>query len=220
MIDFRKLVSLGCIAGFTLQAGAATVAWDAASDNTDGGDIVGGGTVVLAHNGGPEDATPFMVGDVDFVSGAISTLTSTHQGGVGGGDFLSASTGDANYDRLLTSVAYGAAANITVEGLSIGTDYVAQFFYNDQRLPDRNLLFHDGDAGNVASLSAAGGNNAGQYVLGYFTADATNQLFSVNGDWDGGVNADFTAAVVREVPEPASFTLIGLGGLALVGRRK
>ncbi len=191
----KLLVGLGvCLASSVSDA--ATVAWDQARDNSVnvGSDIIGDGTVVFAYNGGPADATPFTVGGVDFVSGVISTMVTGHQGAVG--DFLGGtSTGDANYDRLLTSVAYGASGDITVENLIIDTQYSVQFFYNDQRLRDRNLLFHDGDPGNVASASAAGANNFGQSVLGLFTADANSQLFNVSGDWGA---ADFTAMIVRE----------------------
>jgi hypothetical protein len=103
---------------------------------------------------------------------------------------------------------------ISLTGLTQGYDYYVQFFSS---APDTNILSNSIiTSGGIAS--PAFGNHAGgatRYIIATFTADGPSQTFTVS-----GTEPTYSALVVGSVPEPATLALLGLGGLAVIRRRK
>jgi hypothetical protein len=78
-------------------------------------------------------------------------------------------------------------------------------------------------AGNTSGNTVDVGGSAGllgQYAIGTFTADGSNQTLSM--DSQGFGNSFLTAYQIRTVPEPGSLTLLfgGLLGLLAYRRRR
>ena len=115
----------------------------------------------------------------------------------------------------------GGDATITFTGLTIGQEYLLQYWVADYR-----------GYGNDRALTLTGGTNTsgalrfldsdntygihGSYVIGTFTADATSQSIIANANESTMMNA----AQLRVIPEPSAALLGGLGMLALLRRRR
>lgn len=175
-------------------------------------------------------------------------VTTTHSNGrdtptaFGDGSF----SGNANIQNLLRGGIFDAAT-ITLSGLTIGDTYVMQIFTNDARTSGgRNNLwqtgFSDGTQNFADSFTAGthgisnlnnrdsvtfAGETSGDSIIGTFVADATTQSFDHQGtrnafDTNSGGQGQINAFQLRviSVPEPSSAALLGLGGLALLQRRR
>lgn len=122
------------------------------------------------------------------------------------------------YQELLRSGGI-FGSNVTISGLSNGTQYAIQYWANDSRVQGalRTMVVGGVVTLDLNSPDADGG--VGQWVSGTFTADSSTQSFSLA----FGTNHTYSNAMqVRVVPEPT--TLAGLGvvgaGLAAVIRRR
>lgn len=116
---------------------------------------------------------------------------------------LSATSGSAEYDMLLSRMAYttsGVRSGVLeFSGLNIGTEYQIQLWYNDQRSSgaNRSMVFgDDGASSSTASLRAATGD-FGENVVGRFTATAATQRLSL--ETSGFSNIHFNALVLNSI---------------------
>lgn len=121
--------------------------------------------------------------------------TNANDGAFGAGEF----GGDTSVGRLLDS-AFWAADGVTLSGLTIGEVYEVQIFGNDARSNRQtNYLAGFGDgtqSGPVGLLQLNNSNldgsktfpetDAGDYIIGTFTADAATQSFECFGTNNGG----------------------------------
>ena len=85
------------------------------------------------------------------------------------------------------------------------------------------MLFADGDDMGIFANGINGVSwGPGLLMTGTFTADATTQDFTTSGFESTGVSigSQLNAITLYEVPEPSSAALLGLGGLALILRRR
>jgi hypothetical protein len=134
-----------------------------------------------------------------------------------------------SYRTLLSgggSATFLDTLQLTISGLTAGQTYQFQWWNNNSSLTtssgDGYQLNTVATAGSPVSLDANVGNvsgGLGQFAIGTFTADGPTALINFNGNVadpsDPMLNA-FQLRDITGVPEPATWTLLGLGVLALV----
>lgn len=110
-----------------------------------------------------------------------------------------------------------ATLTLTLNGLTLGQQYLFQTWTNDSRSFGAN---RSGSitAGNSVILDynntdASGG--LGQFVIGTFIADATSQVITYESN-----NSMINAVQLRAIPEPGSAALLGMVGVAALIRRR
>jgi len=217
-----KTTSIGITILATITSSqAATIAWGSATNvaTTAGNssDVSTNGSFVEAFNAQSNDHTPanIVVNGVTF-TGTTALLNGDPKNG--GTADLSAGTngGDATYDSILSQAEFGGGSGlstINVGGsLTSGLQYELQVWFVDDRAASdaRVMQFGDGN-GNTVDLND-------QFAIGTFTANGTTQALTLAPQGFG--QAHISAYQLRAVPEPSSTALLGLGGLALLLRRR
>ena len=220
----------------THQSQAASVAWTSASF-TDANQISTAGTLVEARNlgqgtNGANGATPtasVTVNGVVFSSSTGSQYTDAaavgtfrDAGNYSGATITGLTAGET--DDLLDTLEFGGGvgnSTVTLSGLTIGLEYTVQVLFARNQNPANNIdLGHALTVGGaeVYTLNDVAYGNGAHIATGTFTADATSQELHFASSAAG--NAEFNALQLRVVPEPSSAALLGLGGLALILRRR
>jgi hypothetical protein len=209
------LAALPVIAlSLTPVASAATITWGGATDVVDVGDVSTNGTTLEAFNLAlrAADTLTVTVNTVVFTGSTSPSPLTLWSGSV---DFLNGSTsGNTDYDNLLKTAAYGGGAGVvdmTVGGglLQNGFDYEIQIWYVEERSADagRVMRYGDGVSSNTVDVGGSAGL-LGQYAIGTFTADGSNQTLSLSPTGFG--NSHLTAYQIRTVPEPSTVLLVAL----------
>lgn len=187
---------------------AAVISWEARSNVASASDISTNGMLVEAFNltfstGNHTNpaAADTTVNGVHFL-GSISPAPLNNSNG-GYVDYLSgSSTGDAAYDALLETAAYGGGSGqvtMTLGGgdLIHGGNYEIQVWYVEKRSAQSGRVMQYGDGnGNTVNLKGDDGS-FGQYVVGSFMADGANQACTLNAVGFG--NAHLTAYQIRKI---------------------
>ncbi|QQL45504.1 PEP-CTERM sorting domain-containing protein [Sulfuriroseicoccus oceanibius] len=207
-------------------ANAATIQWGSEIAPTSGnfGELLNeglfdtSGTLVSAENlGGSEttfDGITFAAGNTTFTTGG--TFDGFHQNG-----------------QLLSEHGIygggGAADTVSLDGLIIGKTYRIQALVYDGRgagdIPGRTVEFDGINQGQYSyGISGVTWGN-GLLVTGVFTADSTTQDFTIeafagSNSKGGQLNALTVFETAQAIPEPSSAALLGIGGLALIMRRR
>ncbi len=116
------------------------------------------------------------------------------------------------------------AATLTFSGLTLGSQYLLQYWVADYRsFPnDRNLTL-TGGANTSGQLLYLDGDSSvsnihGSYVIGTFIADATTQVITVNSNDSTMMQAVQLRTI--PIPEPSAALLGGIGLLALLRRNR
>ena len=224
------LVASGVLAG---GASAAVITWEAASTSvTSAGDIINDGAdatnITFEHDIWPSGTATNVAanGAINFgpaPAGAINGVTFASGGG--SGPFW-ATTGDTDLDAVVGHhTAFGGAGDpwtVIMTGLTENTDYMIQVIgIHDNRtvgdIPTRSYNFTDTDGGSASPtlVRATGGS-----VIGTFSTGAGETSITINGNSVSGNDPGAGGIVLRVVPEPGSLALLGLGGLALLRRRR
>jgi len=191
-------------------------------------DVMTDGILVEAFNAANTNSGAVTVNGVQFSN--TNTLLPLSSGQ----DFFFGSTGDLNYDQLLSTLDFGGGTSTSIDigngNLIAGFTYSLQVWFTDNRtVTTRSRVMTYGDGlGNTVNLAAsistqAGVPGPGQFAIGTFIADGTTQTLSMA--TNGFANAHINAYQVRQqqqpVPEPATIALIGaaLFGLAFSRQR-
>ena len=197
-------------------AQAATIAWSAGTDIASSAAIDHTGAFVLGHNYGATSGGTHTFGDVTFTQTLINASYAGLQETAG----IYNGAVDTAFHHVMDSNVYGggAASIITVSGLTANTSYLIQVLAGDERKATSFARIANGDgtgqmSGNVGTSTS---------FIGLFTtgaAETTVDLQSFTSP-SGDAGISISALQVREVPEPSSAALLGLGGLALILRRR
>ncbi len=156
---------------------------------------------------------------------------------------VAASAANVGLNAILDGQNWGGAAPLTVTGLTVGQQYQVQLMLSDDRtsfLNARNYAVSDSNSapgaadiefgyhstrGGGVPVGAPVGAVDAKIFTATFTADGTTQDFYTwlyENATHGASNAgsQVNAIQLRVVPEPASFALLGLAGLAGLRRRR
>ena len=225
----QHLIAAGCLMALMMprSSQAAPINWSAATNTTGKSQLVEGnvlsalncGTSLSAITGGGSSGTsaytfsPANFSVMNFVptgadageSVGAGTLAST---AIYKTPVVMASTGDADFDLVIGSLAYAnqiKTGTLALSGLTVGSEYKVQLFYNDQR-NYKYLILGDG-LGNTATImsgavSTGEPDDYGQHTVGSFTADASIQAITFSSQ-AGSIHVNAILVVsVSQAPFP------------------
>jgi len=187
------LISFALVVSLANSVSAAMITWGDAFDVVGPEDVIATGMLHEAVNGSS------VVGEV-VVNGVTFTNSDDLLGNSVGAIFLAGNTtGDDDYDEILSTLDYGGGTSTTISvgsgTLTSGAAYLVQLWFTDLRAAQMNRVMTFGDGlGNTVDVHASGAG-LGQYAVGTFTADAGSQTLSLITNAFG--NAHITAYQVR-----------------------
>ena len=185
-----------CLAPVT--ASAATITWGTATTISADTDVNTNGTALYAYAGGVTTASTNVNGATftagsGFAAWGNVSFTAGFTAFNGTAFTIAASPFQDltnNYKTVLVGAAYGgtAAGTVSLNGLTPGHDYSVQIWVNDPRAAGNGRT--ETITGSSVTLDynnydAAGG--VGQYSIGVFAADSTNQSFALTPSASGTV---------------------------------
>jgi hypothetical protein len=129
----------------------------------------------------------------------------------------------ANYDAILTYLGYQDNPNETSTvylnggpgGLILGDTYQVQFWASQVSAGNTAVLSGDPSV----TLTADGDNHQGQFSIGTFIATSSSQSFTFTSQSNAVVDA-IQLRNLGALPEPATISLLGIGVVTLLTRRR
>lgn len=208
------------------SAGAAPITWGAATNVSGSGDqVVTTGTLVQAWYATNDNSvlktlpvTGASGTSVLFRSGTSPTFPTAPTGGNNAGfnSFVSGSYASLLNGRVIAAF---ASYNWDIAGLTVGQQYLIQFWSNSPSIPNTNNTSLRGlTSGSVSGPTGTLNGITGQFVTGNFTADSTTQVVRMS-----GTRIAVNAVQIRAVPEPSTLALASLGIVGVgtwFGRRR
>ena len=227
MKNYRSFIMSCAVLASVGPASAANVIWNTVQAVTAATDVNTTGTLVYAKGFGA--STTATVSGVTFnnTTSYSDTFEFSFTGFMNGITFIGSNNPEGQaYATLLDSGRFVQAgtltAGITLSDLTVGQDYLVQFWVADFRsFPDDRFETVTGGSNTSGQLIYLDGDNSNStidasYVIGNFKADSTTQLFTLNANQDVLINA----VQLRSIPEPTSVLLSALGAVALLRRRR
>ena len=219
--DISQLLVDGSI---SLQAGIASsnVLWGAPATIVGDNDVVTNGGLVYAYNDANSVTT---VNSVSFAAGNSQSAFGSNVGMSGNSSFSPTAFGSGTgsswsglssaYQTTLKGGAYTAnngTQTVTLKNLIAGHPYLVQIWVNDNRaLASNRTETVTSSGGNTVTLdynNTGTNGGVGQYTIGTFTANATNQIFTLTGVLPaGGNSAQLNAIQVRDLSLPDGSTV-------------
>jgi hypothetical protein len=228
---FSKIICASILVSLSLSATASIVEWSPVQDTSSTSDVETIGTLIEAVNPSFSgyDGQEVTVNGVTFTYDSTILDLDTETSLLGEG----ITSGDADYDTLLSTFDFGATGggyNYTIADglLTEGNAYLVQLWFTDSRehLYYDYMSYGDGE-GNSVELDNRGENSLGQYAIGYFISDGDGQTLLMNLG-ESYSNVHLTAYQVREVAMSdyelatasavdARVGMLGMMGFAMVG---
>ncbi len=211
-------------------SGTATVSvavntWNPPVTVSDDSDVATTGSPVFAYDW--SNATPSVNG-VSFTAPGSGVSLSGFSGPYGG--FLTGTGSPANllsteYQNILTGGLYSNGVNpctVTLNNLTIGNEYLVQFWVNDSRSSGNSRSETLTSGGNTVNLKYNGGSTGslGQFSVGTFIATSSTKVIDLSGNESTQINAiqlrdlGIPAIVPPPVFTPVAGTYLG-GSLAV-----
>lgn len=226
-----KTIHLAALSALTLagSASAATITWGSATTITSSTDVSTNGTQVFGRNiavASPSDPNAIVNG-ANFAWNNPGWTVGFSESGFPNTFGMTVPTlsgpDAANYQAILTvgREAYPTpSGSFTLSNLVMNQQYELQVWVADYRSYPNVRTETITATGDLPSPSLtylnSGGSVHGQYIIGTFTADATSQTFTMNGN----ETAMYNALQLRAIPEPSAALIGSLGMLALLRRRR
>ena len=206
----------------------AAITWGPATDIAGDTDVVNTGVLVYSYEW---DALPSTVNGVSFtvayaINGGSNVLAPSFDYD-DAGYFASSSTPfsalSAAYKNILEGADWGyGPVQVTLAHLAIGHKYLVQVWVNDPRGQENSrseTITSPGGNTNTLHFSTGTLNNSGepgQFTVGTFTADATNQTFTLMGDPVNDVTQMNALQVRDSVPTWSAIRPAGAGTVRLI----
>ena len=185
--------------------------------------------IAVIDGGGPTagDSTHTTIADLSTGGDSIGTMTGSFSSDAS--DWRQTNAGSWNDTEWAFSTGTGTkVATYTFANMTVGSEWKvygtwvrnanrakdtpytiqggAAIDVNQEPTPSADLVLNDGSDHNFQLIGTATVNGAGEIVV------------SLSNDADEWVDID--AVAIKAVPEPSSAALLGLGGLALILRRR
>jgi hypothetical protein len=223
------------VAGFAVPAvlHGAAITWGPANPIAGDSDVITDGTLVYAYAW-------------SGIYSTVNGVSFTGSGGINGGAdvlapaffdygpsfFTSSSTPfsalSTNYNNILVGADYTAGGSpfsvpVTLANLTIGHKYAVQVWVNDPRGPENartETITSPGGNTNTLKFSTntlMNPGGPGQYTVGTFTADGTNQTFTLEGNPAADVT-QMNTLQLRDVGTPtwSGINSAGAGAVKLI----
>jgi hypothetical protein len=163
-----------------------SVIWQNAKNIAGSDDVATNGTAVLATYLDKNNPGSYAVNSVIFTNnGTLTTTTNGVTAALTGNwnVFEGTANGQAgNYGTILNGSAWGGAIQtLALSGLTVGAQYLVQFWEVDGRgvHASQTMIFAAGSDINAQTLTYGGSSNPGQCVTGTFTAGSSTMSFTL-----------------------------------------
>jgi glucuronoarabinoxylan endo-1,4-beta-xylanase len=180
-----------------------TIVWSAPVTASNAADILTNGTSLYAYNNSASSASVNAVTFAGVNSSSawgsgvtFAGMTATATSAYGGGASTPWNSLPAGYKTILQGGIYnsGGVGTVTLNNLTNGHQYAVQVWVNDSRsgsTTNRTEILAGASNSTVtlAYNSTFAGGGVGQFTTGVFTATATNQSFTMDGDASTQLNA-------------------------------